>query len=256
MRQRIVGGLEVGHSQIHICRESNLTRRVIFSLWKVLRHRVHERIPGLGHPRASTAKEDRHLSIIATDNRVLQLSRELYAGTGIRVSRVTVSRRLHERRLFVRRFADQSCEQKSSFKVLKRLWSWSMDECKVVLFTDESRFSLTSDSRLIFIYTEPATHYLHSNVSKIDSIGGITLNGRTHHAFERSTVTAARYRDEVLEPYVRLFIDDVGSDFILMDDNAGPPRTTHLIDEFLESEDIRRMDWPVRSPDLIPIQHA
>ncbi|GFV28103.1 hypothetical protein TNCV_677911 [Trichonephila clavipes] len=31
---------------------------------------------------------------------------------------------------------------------------------------------------------------------------------------------------------------------------------THLVDEFLESEDIRRMDWPVRSPDLILIQHA
>ncbi|GFW40067.1 hypothetical protein TNCV_5117501 [Trichonephila clavipes] len=31
---------------------------------------------------------------------------------------------------------------------------------------------------------------------------------------------------------------------------------SYLIDEFLESEDIHRMDWPVRAPDLIPIEPA
>ncbi|GFX60042.1 hypothetical protein TNCV_4557231 [Trichonephila clavipes] len=30
----------------------------------------------------------------------------------------------------------------------------------------------------------------------------------------------------------------------------------YLVDEFPESEDIRRMDWPVRSPDLFCIDHA
>ncbi|GBM02755.1 hypothetical protein AVEN_40822-1 [Araneus ventricosus] len=40
-----------------------------------------------------------------------------------------------------------------------------------------------------------------------------------------------------------------------MDDNARPHRAL-LIDEFLESEDIRRMDWPARSPDLNPIEHV
>ncbi|GBN39097.1 hypothetical protein AVEN_161008-1 [Araneus ventricosus] len=40
-----------------------------------------------------------------------------------------------------------------------------------------------------------------------------------------------------------------------MDDNARPHRAL-LVDEFLESEDIRRMDWPARSPDLNPIEHV
>ncbi|GFX72532.1 hypothetical protein TNCV_4061291 [Trichonephila clavipes] len=30
----------------------------------------------------------------------------------------------------------------------------------------------------------------------------------------------------------------------------------HLVDDFLESEDIRRMDWPIRSPEIIRIEHA
>ncbi|GBN76632.1 hypothetical protein AVEN_218484-1 [Araneus ventricosus] len=40
-----------------------------------------------------------------------------------------------------------------------------------------------------------------------------------------------------------------------MDDNARPHRA-FLVDGFLESEDIRRMDWPARSPDLNPIEYV
>ncbi|GFV62980.1 uncharacterized protein TNCV_3177731 [Trichonephila clavipes] len=40
------------------------------------------------------------------------------------------------------------------------------------------------------------------------------------HVFERGTVTALRYRDDILEPYVCLFMGTVGPDFILMDDNT------------------------------------
>ncbi|GBN66331.1 hypothetical protein AVEN_161301-1 [Araneus ventricosus] len=75
------------------------------------------------------------------------------------------------------------------------------------------------------------------------------LDGLTPlHVFERDTVTGVRYRDEILEPYVRLFRDAVGPEFILMDYNERPHRTL-LVDELLESEDILRMDWPARSPD-------
>ncbi|GFW79978.1 HTH_Tnp_Tc3_2 domain-containing protein [Trichonephila clavipes] len=67
-----------------------------------------EREPGHGHPRATTAREDRHLSIIARLNRgaaASQLSRYLYAATETRLSRVTISKRLYERGLFAKRLA-------------------------------------------------------------------------------------------------------------------------------------------------------
>ncbi|GBM02766.1 hypothetical protein AVEN_40832-1 [Araneus ventricosus] len=73
-------------------------------------------------------------------------------------------------------------------------------------------------------------------------LAGIMLDGRKPlHVFERGTVTDVMYRDEILEPYVRLFRGAVGPEFILMDDNAWPHRAL-LVDEFLESEDICRMD--------------
>ncbi|KFM65521.1 Transposable element Tc3 transposase, partial [Stegodyphus mimosarum] len=40
-----------------------------------------------------------------------------------------------------------------------------------------------------------------------------------------------------------------------MDDNERPHRA-HLVDNHLESEDIYRMDWLAKFPDLNPIEHA
>ncbi|GBM88907.1 hypothetical protein AVEN_85940-1 [Araneus ventricosus] len=139
-----------------------------------------------------------------------------------------------------------------------------MDQWATVLFTDESRFSLNTDSCRTFIWIEPGTRYLPSNVREIDHYGGgglmvwvgNMLDRRTPlHVFERGTMTGVRYRDEILEPYVCLLRGAVDPEFILMDDNARPHRAL-LIDEFLESDNIRRMDWPARSPDLNPIEHV
>ncbi|GFX99627.1 transposable element Tc1 transposase [Trichonephila clavipes] len=85
---------------------------------------------------------------------------------------------------------------------------------------------------------------------------GITLDGRTHlEAFERGTVTAVTNRDEMLEPYVHLIRGAIGPNLILMDDKTRPHRA-QMVDEFLEREDVRWMDCPVRSPDLFFIERA
>ncbi|GFW51543.1 transposable element Tc3 transposase [Trichonephila clavipes] len=47
----------------------------------------------------------------------------------------------------------------------------------------------------------------------------------------------------------------MGLQFLFMDDNA-PCHRTVAAEQFLESEDIERMDWPARSPDLNPIEHV
>ncbi|GFX83876.1 transposable element Tcb2 transposase [Trichonephila clavipes] len=56
-------------------------------------------------------------------------------------------------------------------------------------------------------------------------------------------------------PYVRLFRGAMGLQFLFMDDNA-PCHRTVAAKQLLESEDIERMDWPARSPDLNPIEHV
>ncbi|GFU19276.1 transposable element Tc3 transposase [Trichonephila clavipes] len=73
------------------------------------------------------------------------------------------------------------------------------------------------------------------------------------HFFDTGPVTAQRYRDEVLDSYVRLFLGAVSPDFLFMDDNV-PCHRAVLIDDFFETENIQRMPWPANSPDLIPIE--
>ncbi|GFS82782.1 DDE_3 domain-containing protein [Trichonephila clavipes] len=63
------------------------------------------------------------------------------------------------------------------------------------------------------------------------------------------------YRDVILEQHVRLFRGAMGAEFLFMDDNACPHRV-NIVDEYLQSEDITRMDWPAYSPDLNPIEHV
>ncbi|GFX34641.1 transposable element Tcb1 transposase [Trichonephila clavipes] len=47
----------------------------------------------------------------------------------------------------------------------------------------------------------------------------------------------------------------MGLQFLFMDDNA-PCHRTVAAEQLLESEDIERMDWPARSPNLNPIEHV
>ncbi|GFX83524.1 transposable element Tcb2 transposase [Trichonephila clavipes] len=70
---------------------------------------------------------------------------------------------------------------------------------------------------------------------------GIMMDGRTDlNFFDTGSVTAQRYKDQVLEPYVRLFRGAVGPNFIFMDDNA-PYHRAVLIDDFLETENFQLM---------------
>ncbi|GFT10540.1 uncharacterized protein TNCV_1942981 [Trichonephila clavipes] len=54
------------------------------------------------------------------------------------------------------------------------------------------------------------------------------------HVFHGGTVTGLRYRDEILDPYVRPYSASIGNDFILMDDNARPHRAW-IVEEYRRS---------------------
>ncbi|GFW05685.1 transposable element Tc1 transposase [Trichonephila clavipes] len=98
-----------------------------------------------------------------------------------------------------------------------------------VLFSDESRFSLSSDCRRQLIWRESGTAYRPENIQEKDRYptcsimvwAGIMVNGRSRlHVVANGTMTGQRYIDEVLLPHVRLFRGAVGDKFVFMDDNA------------------------------------
>ncbi|GFW24158.1 transposable element Tcb2 transposase [Trichonephila clavipes] len=142
--------------------------------------------------------------------------------------------------------------------------NWRDNEWGRVLFTDESRFSLSSDSHRILIWRERGSRNHPSNIIERDRYGGrgvlvwggIMLGSRTDlHIFDAGSVNGTRYCNEILLPYVRLFRSAMGLQFLFMDDNT-PCYRTVAAEQLLEREDIERMDWPARSPDLNPIEHV
>ncbi|GFX48993.1 transposable element Tcb2 transposase [Trichonephila clavipes] len=192
--------------------------------------------------------------------RVTELNEDLYlAVTDKRNRRNTAS--------------DLSCQLSSATVTathcrLRLTWSrehalWTPQQWFCVMFSDESRFSLKSDSRRTLIWRAPGTHYHQENTIERHRYGGagwliwgrIILGSRIDLHVQSVTMTGDIYRDVILEQHVRLFRGAMGAEFLFMDDNARPHRA-NIVDECLQSEDITRMDWPAYSPDLNPIEHV
>ena len=131
------------------------------------------------------------------------------------------------------------------------------------MFTDESRFALEPDDKRIRIYREQGTRIQPQSITKYHALrdgsimmwAEISLGYRADlHIFNILSVTAVRYRDEVVEHIVRSDAKAVGPTFSLMDDNARPHGAS-IVDDYLEIEGIARMAWPAYSLDLNPIEN-
>ncbi|GFS94701.1 transposable element Tcb2 transposase [Trichonephila clavipes] len=235
LRWRAVGWMEMGLSQADAARRLNVVQR----LWDQYQSEDSvSRRPVPGRPRATTPAEDRFLALSARRRRtttVPQLVADHFQASGRRIFATTVRNRLHNAGLYARR--PVVCVPLNGRQRRNRLcWarehvSWTQQQWASVLFTDDYR----GGGILVW--------------------AGISLGGHTDlHVFHGGTVTGLRYRDEILDPYVRPYAAAIGNDFILMDDNARPHRA-RIVEEYLEDHGLERMEWPARSPDLNLIEH-
>ena len=85
---------------------------------------------------------------------------------------------------------------------------------------------------------------------------GISAQGKKDlHVISNGTLMAERYVNEILDVHVLPYAGAIVPDLILMDDNAHAHRA-HITNRYLEQAAVVRLDWPARSPDLNPIEHA
>ncbi|GFV60566.1 transposable element Tcb2 transposase [Trichonephila clavipes] len=151
---------------------------------------------------------------------------------------------------------------------LRLTWSrehalWTPQQWSCVMFSDESRFILQSDSHRTLIWRAPGTRYYLENTIERHRYGGAgwlvrggtILGSRTDQHVQSVTMTGHICRDVILEQNVRLFRGAMGTKFLFTDDNARPHRA-NIVDECLQSEDISRMNWSAYSPDLNSIEHV
>ncbi|GFV03954.1 hypothetical protein TNCV_915791 [Trichonephila clavipes] len=111
-----------------------------------------------GRPRGTTPADDRYIVLQARRNRrqtAGEIARPTTQATGRPISRFTVARRLHGGGLFARRPVrcvplTPAHRRRRSLRCREHR-NWRDNEWGRVLFTDESRFSLSSDSHRILI---------------------------------------------------------------------------------------------------------
>ncbi|GFT04261.1 transposable element Tcb2 transposase [Trichonephila clavipes] len=240
LRWRAVGWMEMGLSQADVARRLNVSRSVVQRLWDQYQSEDSvSRRPVPGRPRATTPAEDRFLALSARRRRtttVPQLVADPFQASGRRISATTVRNRLQNAGLYARRpvvcVPLNGRQRRNHLCWAREHVSWTQQQWASVLFTDESRFTMESDSGCILIWREQRTRYHQSNTVERHSYrgGGILI----------------------LDPYVRPYAAAIGKDFILMDDNARPHRAG-IVEEYLEDHGLERMEWPARSPDLNPI---
>ncbi|GFW27649.1 transposable element Tcb1 transposase [Trichonephila clavipes] len=272
MRGRIIGKIEEGRKITDVAREFDIAHSVVSRLWKSFKTTgICSRKHWGGRVRSTTPAEDRYIVLSAKRNRrttAQQVANQFLAASGKQISRKTVARRLRGGGLYARR--PVVCVPLTRQHRTARLqWCrehhyWTEQDWACVLFSDESRFSLSSDCRRQLIWRERGTAYRPENIQEKDRYptcsimvwAGIMINGRTRlHVVANGTMTGQRYIDEVLLPHVRLFRGAVGDKFVFMDDNATCHRTL-AVQDCLDSEGIQRLVWPARSPDLNLIENV
>ncbi|GFW17272.1 transposable element Tcb2 transposase [Trichonephila clavipes] len=259
-RGRIIGKLEEGRSVTSVAAEFGIAHSIVSRLWRQFQA-TGTAIRGFssGRPRGTTPADDRYIVLQARRNRrqtAGEIARHTTQATGRPISRFTVARRLHGGGLFARR--PVRCVPLTPAHQRRRsLWcrehrNWRDNEWGRVLFADESRFSLSSDSHRILIWRERGSRNHPLNIIERDKYGGrgvlvwgsIMLGSRTDlHIFDAGSVNGTRYCNEILLPYVRLFRGAMCLQFLFMDDNA-PCHRTVASEQLLESRRLAARTLP------------
>ncbi|GFX00274.1 transposable element Tcb2 transposase [Trichonephila clavipes] len=227
-RGRIIGKLEENPQCDKCGCRVRIAHSIVSRLWRQFQT-TGTAIRGCssGRPRVTTPTDDRYIVLQARRNRrqtAEEIARHTTQATGRPISRFTVARRLHGGGLFARRPV-RCVPLTPAHRRWRSLWfrehrNWRDNEWGRVLFTDESRFSLSSDSHRILIWREREAAIIPRT-----SLKGTGMDRR------------------------------YGSAVPFHGRNA-PCHQTVDSEQLLESEDIERMDWAARSPDLNPIEHV
>ncbi|GFU72151.1 transposable element Tc1 transposase [Trichonephila clavipes] len=194
-------------------------------------------------PTSRTPAEDRYIVLSAKRNRrttAQQVAKQFLAASGKQISRKTDARQLRGGGLYARR--PVVCvplirqHRTARLQWCREHHNWTEQDWACVLFSDEGRFSLSSDCRRQLIWHESGTAYRPENIQEKDRYPTCSIMVSTSSC-------------------VRLFRGAVGDKFVFMDDNATCHRTLAVQDS-LDSEGIQRLVWPARSPDLNPIENV
>ncbi|UYV66277.1 hypothetical protein LAZ67_4001183, partial [Cordylochernes scorpioides] len=266
-RGMVIGLKRAGWSIRQIAADTHLGAFTVHRLWRRWLEQGNVAIyRNVGATRVTSARVDRRIlrqAVAAPQATCTAILQHVQDTLDHSISTRTISRRLVANGLHscrpLRRLPLTQPIRRQRLEWCRARSTW-MTEWHRVVFSDESRFCLSSDSRRVRVWrrrgerSNPAAIVERPTVRQrgIMVWGAIAYDSRSPLLRIQGTMTAQRYVDDVLRPVTLPYLQGVPN-ALYQQDNARP-HTARISQQALQDEQM--LPWPPYSPDLSPIEHV
>ncbi|UYV78495.1 LSAMP [Cordylochernes scorpioides] len=266
-RGMVIGLKRAGWSIRQISADTHLGASTVHRLWRRWLEQGNVAIyRNVGATRVTSARVDRRIlrqAVAAPQATCTAILQHVQYTLDHSISTRTIYRRLVANGLHscrpLRRLPLTPPNRRQRLEWCRARSTW-MKEWHRVVFSDESRFCLSSDSRRVRVWrrrgerSNPAAIVERPTVRQrgIMVWGAIAYDSRSPLLRIQGTMTAQRYVDDVLRPVTLPYLQGVPN-ALYQQDNARP-HTARISQQALQ--DVQMLPWPPYSPDLSPIEHV
>ncbi|UYV70839.1 hypothetical protein LAZ67_8000800 [Cordylochernes scorpioides] len=266
-RGMVIGLKRAGWSIRQIAADTHLGASTVHRLWRRWLEQGNVAIyRNVGATRVTSARVDRRIlrqAVAAPQATCTAILQHVQDTLDHSISTRTISRRLVANGLHscrpLRRLPLTPPNRRQRLEWCRARSTW-MTEWHRVVFSDESRFCLSSDSRRVRVWrrrgerSNPAAIVERPTVRQrgIMVWGAIAYDSRSPLLRIQGTMTAQRYVNDVLRPVTLPYLQGVPN-ALYQQDNARP-HTARISQQALQ--DVQMLPWPPYSPDLSPIEHV